>query len=168
MTNAANWPIFIALRFAAFRALEVWWAGLLALAFWLTFITVGPVLESRWFPVETAFRVAEIAEPGPDVIAFRPAFSKVRDCSYLGLSWFAKDDKGQIERRQVQLASESLTPATGPVGARLGQWWEIGVKDKDREMFGIAHHSCGLPWETRSVLGPFRVSEGHNKTITRK
>lgn len=153
-----------ALAFAGKRFVDVWWTGLLMILFWGFAITVGPVIESKAFPVISHFRIAEIrALPDPNTLSFRPAFRKTRECRYLGMTWFVKDDKGQIARHQVQLSKDTYEPTTSPPGEILGSWWDVGVSDGDREMFGVLHHSCGLPWESRSVVGPFRLSQGADK-----
>ncbi len=155
MTAATLRPVFYAGR----RAAEVWWTGLLMLIFWLVLITVGPYLESRLWPVIDDFHIAEVDTSDPSIVKFRPGFDKTRPCTYLGMQWFVKDDTGRIARHQVVVSDKAAVPTTYPMGVSLGGWWEVGIKDRDREMYGIMHHACGLPWESRSMVGPFTISK---------
>lgn len=153
-------------QFAAFRAVEVWWTGILMLVFWLVLITVGPYLESRLWPVISDFHIAQLDTSRSDVIAFKPGFRKGRSCTYLGMQWFVKDDQGRIARHQVLISEAARPPATYPVGESVGAWWEVGIKDRDREMYGVLHHACGLPWESRSLVGPFTISKSSTGKVS--
>jgi hypothetical protein len=168
-TNRMMKSLGRAAHVAASRAFDVCWAGIVALMFWIALITVGPVVQGRLFPVVSNFRLTEITQPGPDLLSFRPAFVKEMDCEYLGLTWFVKDDKGQVSRHQVSMfktdGEVQGPPVTGPVGPRIGVLWEVPLKDQDREMFGLLHHSCGFPWESRTLVGPFVLSRRDPNTI---
>ncbi len=155
MTSTLGHPILYAMK----RVLDVWWTGVLALVFWLVLTSLGPYAETRWAPVVDRFHIVAIDDSDPDVVKFRPAFEKNRNCVYLGMQWFVMDDKGVVSRHQVLTSDSVRTPMTFPVGPVLGDWWQVGTRDRDREMYGIMHHGCGLPWESRSLVGPFSVSK---------
>lgn len=145
--------------YAATRAFDVLWAGALALTFWICLITVGPVVQAKFFPVISDFRIVELAQPAADKVGFRPSFVKNYDCRYLGLTWFVKDEDGQASRHQITIAKDDPVPESGPTGKRLGSMWIVPLKGSEREMFGVLHHSCGLPWESVTVVGPFRLTK---------
>lgn len=149
-----------AMRHAAFRAYEVWWAGIMALIFWLAAITLGPLVEARWFPVMTHYEVYSLDMGQRGRPAFRPIFTKSRDCHFNNGDWYVQDQRGRMIRMDVRRRVGETGPTSRPVGQHIGGWWEVMVPTDFPaaiDLYGVLSYSCGLPWETRTVVGPLRV-----------
>ena len=148
---------------AIWNALRIIWGGMIAFGLYLLFVTVGPSIEGKLFPVIKDYQLSDINKLENGGLAFNPTFDKVRDCTYYGVTWFSPDEKGNLSRIQTQRTGDYTTataPQTGPLGHRSGNTQIIVPPEGASQIFGIMHHDCGLLWQTRTTVGPFSLETG--------
>lgn len=150
-----------AFSFAINRALAVIWGGGVALGLYLAIIILGPSIEGRYWPVIEGYHLEDVRGEPNGGVSFVPVFTKERDCTYFGVSWFAPNPDGNLVRVQVAPLDEDATaPQTGPMGPREGRRQVIYPPASATALLGIMNHDCGLIWQTRTVVGPFPISQG--------
>lgn len=153
------------LREASSNALRVLLGGFIAFGFYVFLILFGPSIEGRFAPVLTDYRLENIRAKQGGGFSFRPAFTKVRDCTYYGVTWFAQSEGGELTRIQMGRTSDPGPPITGPVGARRGERVALYPPADTKAIFALNHHECGTPWQTRTMVGPFMIFNGLPQTL---
>ena len=119
----------------------------------LAIFTIGPMVETRYFPVYSKFRIIETVakEKGLEVTA---RFTKFRNCDPQGFAWFIGDFKGlmQLPVRSIVL------PGTvhRPLGTQLTAPFLVqGLAAEDLQyLYAETYHHCHPLWITRSVIYP--------------
>lgn len=145
---------------------RVLFGGLIAGGMYLGVVTLGPGVEGQFFPVITDYRLENIRAVSGNGFSFRGAFVKRRDCTYFGVTWFAQDAAGNLTRIQLGRQSQPGPPITGPTGQRIGDRVTLFPPEGTISIFGLNHHQCGTPWQTRTMVGPFAVIDGRpNATV---
>lgn len=145
---------------ATLNALKVMGAGLTFFCFYFAFIIWGPAVEGRFSPVITNYELHNVRSVQNGAgFSFQPTFEKTRDCTYYGVTWFAQDENGRLMRVQLGRVNAG-PPVTGPTGDRLGDRVTLFPPEGSVAIFGINHHECGLPWQTRTIVGPFEIIDG--------
>lgn len=158
--------IWWALRDAARNAWRVAVTAMVVLGLYIVFITFGPGIEGSYFPVLDNYRLTAVRSLQSGGFSFRPQFEKERDCDYYGVAWFAQDAAGNLTRVQVARNSEEAgPPETGPVGNRVGNRVTIYPPAGTTAIFGVNHHQCRLPWQTRTIVGPFAITNGNLENV---
>lgn len=140
--------------------LKVLGGGVVAVGIYLIFISFGPGIEGRFFPVIGNYQLDNIRSLQDGGFSFRPTFTKERDCTYFGVTWFAQDADGNLTRIQLGRQSNQGPPVTGPTGKRLGERQTLFPPQGTVSIFGLNHHECGTPWQTRTMVGPFPIIDG--------
>lgn len=141
------------------NALRVLGAGLVAFAAYLALVIFGPGVEGWAAPVITNYQLHDVRRISNGGFSFRPTFTKTRDCTYYGVSWFAQDKRGNLTRVQI-VRGEPSPPTTGPTGERTGDRMTLYPPNGTTAIFGLNHHDCGMPWQTRTMVGPFSLIDG--------
>lgn len=112
--------------------------------------SVGPHLETRFFPVVvgTSLQNQERVEGG---VSFFVRFTKVRQCEFLGLAWYV----GQV-RVPVNFAPTATnSPRTRPPGPQYtGPWLVATHEDTVSGNIAHAYHRCHPLWVTISEFYP--------------
>ena len=152
--------IWYALKDSARDAWRTLVAAIVAFGFYLLFIMFGPGIEGRYFPVLEDYRLTAVREVSGGGYSFRPIFEKTRDCDYYGAAWFAQDRTGNLTRIQLARNADPGPPETGPTGNRVGNRVTLFPPPGTTAVFGINHHQCNLPWQTRTMVGPFAITNG--------
>lgn len=134
--------------------------GLFAALLYLGFVSVGPGIEGKFMPVLADYRLDAIRPLANAGFSFRPTFVKKRDCTYFGVTWFAQDETGNLTRIQLGRQSQPGPPITGPIGRRVGERVSLYPPQGTLSIFGLNHHECGTPWQTRTMVGPFPIING--------
>ena len=124
---------------------------------YIALISFGPRYESSYFPVLVDAEVLTQKGIAPDVYRLRVAFAKVRSCEYRDLQWYAGHPDGAFESAEVEIERPA---GTRPIGRNLSQWWTVSLPPHTEWHFGVVEHECGLPWTSRTLIGPFRVRSG--------
>lgn len=148
------------LKFAFFNALRVLWGGIVAFSLLFVLVSVGPGIESKFFPVITNYELHNVRRIQGGGFSFRPDFVKERDCTYYGVTWFAQDATGSLSRIQLGRQYQPGPPETGPTGKRAGDRVTLYPPAGTISIFGLNHHECGSLWQTRTMVGPFVLTEG--------
>lgn len=124
-----------------------------------TVYTVGPVLETKYFPAVSRFKVLtlEADKSGNAVITVR--FTKRRDeCEYIGISWFRGSRENGFERVPVVLTRKEgdTSSPNRPAGVQTSGPWLIGIpKDEfSNNSFATLFHRCHPFWTTVSEVWP--------------
>jgi hypothetical protein len=123
-----------------------------------TVFTVGPWLESRVFPVVGKLVILR-AEPTPSGgTLIYAAFSKKRDCEYVGISWHRRLPDGSIERLPITLhrAAGDVSSPNRPVGSTVAGPWELPVPfdELKADTFALLQHRCHSFWITTTEFFP--------------
>lgn len=144
------------MRFAMYRAIKIMVGGSIAVGLYLIALIVGPVIETRFFPV-TIF--TEVAQQRIDAerIKMDVAFSKKRSCEYKGSQWYVGAPKGSFEPVIIDYHNGRDGDRTRPLGRNYDEDWELSVpKHLNAESaFMVLSYRCGLPWLTQTIAGPF-------------
>lgn len=148
------------LKEAAGNFLKVLGGGLVAALLYIGFIVTGPGVEGSFFPVLSDYELKNVRHVQNDGFSFRPSFTKTRDCTYFGVTWFAQDEAGNLTRIQLGRNSNPGPPITGPTGLRIGERQTLYPPEGTTSIFALNHHECGTPWQTRTMVGPFQIING--------
>lgn len=131
-------------------------AFFLLLAIW----TAGPWFEARFFPVASKLSITKMV-PHPAGTEIEAAtFTKLRDCEFLGLSWFHKLSDGTIERVSLMpdmTAGRALAPYTRPLGSNIiaGPWLvSLPLGEVQFNSFARIYHRCHNFWTTVTDFYP--------------
>lgn len=147
------------LREAWDNLVKVLGGGVVAFCLYLALVSFGPGIEGKFFPVITRYELTNVRAVGDGGFSFRPAFTKARDCTYFGVTWFAQDDLGNLTRVQLGRV-DAGPPETGPIGNRVGNRVVLYPPEGTVSIFALNHHECGTPWQTRTLVGPFPMVGG--------
>lgn len=148
------------LREAVDNALRILGGGAVAALLYLGFVSVGPGIDGWMAPVIADYRLENVRRLSDGGFSFRPSFTKKRDCTYFGVTWFAKDEAGNLTRIQLGRQMQPGPPLTGPTGQRIGDRVTLYPPAGSLSIFGLNHHECGFPWQTRTQVGPFDIING--------
>lgn len=118
--------------------------------------TFGPVLETRYNPAYSKFKIAEIrqAPDGGSLVKF--TYTKLRACEPLGFRWFIGEPGAAF--RQLEIVSDR--PAgrriNRPVGTHTSVEYKVDVTPEALVSQGFAsiYSNCHPFWVTRSVIYP--------------
>ena len=133
----------------------VFWL-LLAIAFMPFVLTVGPLIETRYFAVFSKFQILskELVSPGHTRVVV--AFNKVRNCEPAGYAWFlGKRDSGQFS--EIEVRSITMGNSVGrPVGLQTSAPFEVtATPDELDNVFVNVFSRCPFqPWITKSEVFP--------------
>ena len=125
---------------------------LLAMVGVLALFTVGPILETKYFPVYSKFRIvrAEPVEGGVRIVA---RFTKYRNCDPQGYGWYV-GELGLL--RQVMTRPTPGATVHRPLGPQITS--PIVVKELTMAdlpyLSAEMYHHCHPLWLTRSVIYP--------------
>lgn len=147
------------LREAWENALKVMFGGVVAFCLYLGLVSFGPGIEGKFFPVIANYELTNIRAVSNGGFSFRPTFIKKRDCTYFGVTWFAQDEAGNLTRLHLG-RMDAGPPETGPTGGRVGDRVALYPPDGTVAVFGLNHHECGTPWQTRTLVGPYPLVNG--------
>ena len=120
--------------------------------------TLGPSLETRYFPPVSKLRILSMADDGEGRTVIRAEFTKVRDCEYLGIAWFHGEPEGTFERVTVVLMREDgdTSSPNRPEGTQRAGPWIIGIPPDELvgNSFARLHHRCHGFWLTTTDFWP--------------
>lgn len=105
--------------------------------------TVGPFVESRYFPVVRDTRILN-EEAVPAGVSFFVRFRKVRRCAFLGLAWYVDDVRLPVN---FELMPEEM-PQTRPPGGQFAGPWLIPTQHTTVGTRAYAYHRCHPLWVT--------------------
>lgn len=137
-----NWT---AVKYAARRLGTFAIVGFFIAVAWALVAVLGPVIETAFFPVYHGIVATKYQEIGESTLIVRIDFAKARRCRLAELAWYRIDPSGRPALLSEQ--TQESTPAYVRVSADGGHV----------DFLGLAYHSCGLIWPSRTIIGPIRI-----------
>lgn len=119
-------------------------------------LTLGPKLETRFFPVYSQFQILKIKETddGGTEVVFR--YTKLRNCAPAGVTWFVGDPGGAY--RQIELISNRppLARVNRPLGENTSVPYKVDVAPAVliNQGFANIYNNCHPFWVTQSNIYP--------------
>lgn len=151
------------------RWVQAFSATVVAICVIATVWTVGPWVETHFFPVVQKLHIADLrAGEDPNTSVFTAEFVKVRDCEYLGIGWYKSGS--EPERVPIVLGRgihDTDTPNRPPGFTRTGPWtvslppdqvrppfgqWVAGQKEPPS--FAVLFHRCHPFWVSKTEFYP--------------
>ena len=114
----------------------------LCLALVPSFFTLGPVVETRFFPVTTRAQVADPYTDG-DGVLFHVRFEKLRSCEFIGLAWYEGDF-----RLRLDFEPDTGGPVSRPTGPHVIGPWRVAQLRDLHQTHAWAMHRCHPLWVT--------------------
>lgn len=139
-------------RQAASFIRAITWAGFLSVFIPLFFI-IGPLWESRLFPVTINVRAEFIKNDG-DRMLFRAWGNKVRQCT-LDSTHTLVLVNGQWVKGVSYVVDDGLGPTTRPLGEQYFGIWAHSPIGSGIRIEG--EYNCHGFWRTRSFIGEWRA-----------
>ena len=126
-----------------------------ALVLMMGIFTIGPEIETRFWPVYSKFEIVSIEPYGKDQSLATFRYNKLRQCAPQGFAWYA----GELGGAFRQLTVKTETPTTGtvrPLGLQLSSPYVIDAKPETirSAVFAELYSRCWPLWTTRSVIYP--------------
>jgi hypothetical protein len=123
-----------------------------------TVYAIGPSIETRLFPVVSKLEIVSIQSAGANQTEVRAAFRKIRDCEYVGISWFVGNRAKDYERVTVQLMRDpnDTSSPNRPLGYQRAGPWVIGVPPQELQNNSFARlvHRCHPFWPSMTEFFP--------------
>ena len=123
-----------------------------------TIYTVGPAIETKWFPVVSKLRIIDVSEDENGNAVILAEFTKLRDCEYLGLAWFRGKPDKRFERVPVILMRQEgdTSSPNRPTGSQRAGPWVIGMSPAEvpKGSFARLYHTCHGFWTTTMDFWP--------------
>lgn len=145
-------------QFAAFRATRILIGGTIAAVMYLAFIIIGPMVETRFFPV-TKF-TEMIQQRDGNKILLDAKFNKIRACEYINSQWFGRTHNDEWRDIDVNYHN-TYGGFTRPVGKGYDRNWELDLPDDGTDihkLYMVINYHCGLPWVTQTLVGPYPLA----------
>lgn len=124
----------------------------------LTVWTVGPTLETALFPVVSKLDVDQVTQDKEGNSVLLVSFTKLRNCEYLGISWFKGKPNGYFTRVPVTLgrAKTDESSPNRPLGHQSAGPWTIGLTNAELRdnSFAQLSHRCHPFWTTTTDFYP--------------
>lgn len=143
---------------AAVFVVKVLCGVVIVLASLFTVWTVGPSLETRFFPAVSKLTVVEMHDDPAGRAVIMAEFTKLRDCEFLGLAWYRGDPAGGFERVPVILLRQpgDASSPNRPTGTQRAGPWLIGVPSSEipGNSFARLSHRCHGFWITTTDFYP--------------
>lgn len=123
----------------------------------MTLWTIGPWVETKFFPVVSKLQVDEIVDDNGRT-KLLVHFNKLRSCDYVGIAWFRGTKATSFERVAVELtrsASDQSSP-NRPTGLqRSGPWYvSMSKRELQQNSFAVLYHKCHWFWVTETDFYP--------------
>lgn len=120
------------------------------LAIW----TLGPILETKYFPVYSKFKVLSVKEVD-EGLEFMVRFTKFRNCDPQGYAWYVGDFSTGVH----QIPARGLAPVGTihrPLGTQnAGPFLLRNIQLIDiPNLYAEIYHHCHPLWITRTVIYP--------------
>lgn len=133
-------------------------SGILAVFFTIiTIYTVGPSIETKYFPVVSKLTITKTEWRGPEVTRIWAQFNKLRNCEYKGIAWY-RGNRNNSERVPIilQRVQGDTSSPNRPMGLQKAGPWDIYVPSYQLQdgSFGELYHQCHPFWLTRTEFFP--------------
>lgn len=120
----------------------------------LTIWTLGPIVETKYWPVYSKFRVLSVKQTN-EGLEFMVRFTKYRNCDPQGYAWFV----GDFNTGAHQIPARGIGPVGTvhrPLGTQnAGPFLLRNLTYEDiPNLYAEIYHHCHPLWITRSVIYP--------------
>lgn len=124
----------------------------------ITIYTVGPPLETKFWPVVDKLKILSMKAVDGNRTEIHAAFKKLRQCDYIGISWYAGDRPNDFERVPVilmRVTGDDSDP-NRPVGYQRSGPWIISLtpEEVEKNSFARLAHRCHAFWTTITEFYP--------------
>jgi hypothetical protein len=147
--SLARWSLF---------AFKVFCATVIAITTAFTVYVVGPVIETRFFPVVSKLTINSLGRSPEGYAVVSAEFTKLRDCEYIGLAWFRGTPSTDFERVPVIIMRQpgDTSGPTRPVGRQRSGPWIVHMPPEEirGNSFAQLHHRCHGFWLTTTAFYP--------------
>jgi hypothetical protein len=124
----------------------------------IVFFTIGPAVETRFFPVVGKLQILRIDELPDGKSAIYAAFRKKRNCEYIGIAWYLGSRLVSFERVPLILYRQPGDDASPnrPIGFQKAGPWEVAIPaDEIRSnSFAELSHRCHAFWISTTEFYP--------------
>lgn len=124
----------------------------------LTVYTVGPGIETYFFPVVSKLTIEKMEAIDDGSATVDAYFTKLRNCEYIGIAWYRGQRDGGFARVPLVLtrAPGDDSSPNRPVGAqRSGPWLvSMPVSEIKANSFVELKHQCHPFWVTTTEFYP--------------
>lgn len=108
-----------------------------------TVFTIGPYIESRFFPVTEDTQILN-EQTVPTGTSFYVVFNKARRCDFAGIAWYVGDQRLPVDFEP----SAELMPRSRPPGDQhAGPWFVNGLHGTANSR-AYVYHRCHPLWTT--------------------
>jgi hypothetical protein len=127
----------------------------LTIAFIPAFVAIGARYEGRLFPVVAKLEIISIEKVDGDQSSVFVKFNKLRDCKYLGISWYNKSGE-TLRRVAVNLNPEQGSDSTRPVGQHISGPWTVDIPPEHirKRSYVVLTHQCHPLYITTTIIYP--------------
>lgn len=120
-------------------------------------MNVGPTLETRYFPVVGKLQILKTEWRGPEVTRIWAAFTKIRNCKYIGIAWYKREGLTftRIPVIVLREIGDESSP-NRPVGSQKAGPWDVFISTHQlrTESFAELSHRCHPLWTTTTEFFP--------------
>lgn len=143
----------------AFFTFKVFCSAVIFFAVAFTVYTVGPVIETRYFPAVSKLTIRQLSENEDGHAVVMAEFNKLRgECEYVGIAWYHGLPGGQFERVPVVLMRRDGDDSSPnrPTGKQIAGPWVIHVPAAEiaGNSFSRLAHRCHPLWTTVTDFYP--------------
>lgn len=122
------------------------------------FYSLGPKLETARWPVVSKLKILKVEETPEHWTKIQVSFTKLRDCEYLGVSWYLGARTNMFERVAVVLQRDppDVGSPNRPLGTQRAGPWLIAINEHDfyNRSFALVFHRCHPFWNTITEFYP--------------
>lgn len=119
---------------------------------------VGPFLETKYLPAVGKMIIQRATVDDQGRTELMVAFRKIRDCEYIGISWYRGDPRGEFERVPIILGRQEsdISSPNRPVGYQFTGPWTVAVPfaELHSNSFALLQHRCHPFWLTTTEFWP--------------
>ncbi len=137
---------------------KVFSATVIVIAVVFTFLTVGPAVETNFFPVVSKLRIVSLTQDADGNSVVQAQFTKYRDCTFIGIAWFRIYPEGDFERVPVTLLRREgdTSSPNRPLGTQRAGPWIIGLTNDEllNHSFATLSHECSPLWISTTNFYP--------------
>ncbi len=115
----------------------------------------GPMLETRFYPVFSKFKIISIVDiPGEDAATLSIEGYKLRDCIPQGYAWYSGDFGTYLRQLNVAGNARNQAPMI-PLGKFYSTFKVEGLRESTApKLYAETFSRCWPFWVTRSVVYP--------------
>lgn len=127
-----------------------------AMVFMMGFFTIGPVVETTFFPPYGKFKLLSVEPYGEGQSRAIFSFDKRRSCTPAGFAWFNGEMGASYTIVDFVIDSPSGSGITRPPGHHISSPYIIDVPPNDvrTQLLGEIYSRCHPFWISRSEVYP--------------